>query len=105
MLKRFRMFLELQNGNGNFEEVRKYFLNEAKECLRLSSFEANEEGIVLVGIRVKKDPESGELENIPGEVRLRHKSIYPTIVRYEERLTDSKNEVANRLIVGYSPVI
>lgn len=105
MLKRFRLFLELQNGNDAFEEIRDYFLNEAKECLSLSSFHASEEGIELVGVRAKKDPESREMEILPGEVRLKHNSIYPTIVKYAERLTDSKNEVANRLIVGYSSVI
>jgi hypothetical protein len=105
MLKRFRLLLGLQAGDVPFEEVKKYFLDEAKECLELSSFQTSEKGIMLVGMRVKKDPKTKKLEYIPGELRLSHTRIYATMAGFEEKFAKSKNEVASRLIVGYSPVI
>ena len=97
--------MELQHKNISFERVQKFFLNEANESLRLTSFELIKDGISLFGVRVQVNDNTGELEEIPGEIKLVHKNIYPNIVDYEGKLSLLKNEVANRLIVGYSPIL
>ena len=105
MIMRWKLLFDLQHGNVPFEKVQAFFLREAQECLQLNSFEVTKEGIKLVGERAQINEETGEVEIIPGEIRLVHKSIYSNISEYEEKLSRLKEKVANRLIVGYSPVL
>ncbi len=105
MIKRWKLLLGLQHGTVPFEEVQEFFLKQAQECLQLNSFEVTKDGIKLTGERAHIDGETGEIETIPGEIKLVHKSIHSNIFEYEERLFRLKNKVANRLIVGYSPIL
>ena|GEM_PF-3035890 len=105
MIRRWKLLMGLQHKNISFERVQNFFLNEAKESLRLTSFELINDGVSLSGVRIEVNDNTGELEEIPGEIKLVHKNIYPNIVDYEGKLSLLKNEVANRLIVGYSSVL
>jgi hypothetical protein len=105
MIRRWKLLLNLQHGSVPFEKVQDFFLNEAKECLQLTSYEATKEGVKLSGERAQIDEETGKVEIIPGGITLVHRSIYSNITAYEEQLSLLKDRAANRLIVGYSPVL
>ena len=105
LLARCKLLLKLRYGEVPFESVQDFFLNQAKEALLLGTFEDDGNDMVLIGSQVEKNPETGKLHVVAGKVKRHHINLPGTIARYSESLGQLKGELANCLIVGYSPVV
>lgn len=105
MIKRWKLLQGLRSGKIPFEKVQDFFLNEAQECLKLTSFDIIEDGVRIVGERAQIDEKTGEVSTLPGRIRLLQRNFEPNIEAYEEIVSLLIEKVANRLIVGYSPAL
>jgi len=104
MIKRWTLLLSLQNGAASFERVQEYFLNEATDPLKLDSFNIEKDGtLVFVGMQISKNSETGEIEEIPGKITLKHNNLYPSVLKYIDMLSELKDAIAKRLVVAYFP--
>jgi len=105
LLARCKLLLKLRYGEVPFESVQDFFLNQSKEALLLGNFEDDGNDMVLIGSQVEKNPETGKLHVVAGKVKRHHINLPGTVSRHSESLSQLKGEIANRLIIGYSPIV